>query len=160
VADLARTQIPALITTQLAGHPKPSPERTRLAISEAARLFTLRQKNTPGASRTCTHTTHPDETLTHGAGSYRPPAAMRRLIDQRDATCRFPTCRHPATRTDCDHTLAHDQGGPTCPCNLALLCRFHHRTKQSHGWALHHLYPGVLMWITPTGTWRIVGPDP
>jgi hypothetical protein len=85
---------------------------------------------------------------------------MRRLINNRDRTCVFPTCRQPATRTDCDHTLAHDSGGLTCPCNLALLCRFHHRTKQCDGWDLHHLYPGVLLWITPTGSWRIVGPDP
>jgi hypothetical protein len=85
---------------------------------------------------------------------------MRRLINNRDRTCRFPTCRQPATRTDCDHTHPYERGGPTCPCNLALLCRYHHRTKQSNGWALHHLYPGVLLWITPTGSWHIVGPAP
>ena len=57
---------------------------------------------------------------------------MRRLINNRDTTCVFPTCRQPATRTDCDHTLAYDHGGPTCPCNLALLCRGHHRAKVRH----------------------------
>jgi hypothetical protein len=160
VADLAHLQIPQLIDSQLDGHPHPSPERRRLAISEAARIFTARQSSDPGAFRSCTFTADHDGTLTHGAGVYRPPAAMRRLIDSRDGTCRFPTCRQPASRTDCDHTLAYDTGGPTCPCNLALLCRFHHRTKQSHGWALHHLFPGVLLWITPSGSWRIIGPAP
>jgi hypothetical protein len=158
--DLARTEIPELINSRLEGHPKPSAERKRLAISEAARIFTAHHRTDPGASRTCTFTVNHDGTLTHGAGTYRPPAAMRRLINHRDTTCMFPTCRQPDSRTDCDHTLAYDSGGLTCPCNLALLCRFHHRNKQCDGWDLHHLFPGVLLWITPTGSWRIVAPDP
>ena len=40
---------------------------------------------------------------------------MRRLINDRDTTCRFPTCRQPASRTDCDHTVAYDTGGRPAP---------------------------------------------
>jgi hypothetical protein len=159
-ADQAALELPALITEQLAGVSKPTTERLRLAISEAGRIFTARHRNDPGATATCMFSITDDGTLRHGADAYRPPAAMRRLIDDRDGTCRFVTCRRPAARTDCDHTLAHAGGGPTCPCNLSLLCRFHHRMKQQDGWTLRHLFPGVLLWITPTGGWHLTGPAP
>jgi hypothetical protein len=94
----------------------------------------------------------------HEGIGYRPPAAMRLLIEQRDARCRYPGCRNPARRADIDHTHPYDKGGPTCPCNLAVLCRRHHKLKQTKGWKLIHLWPGVLLWITPTGHWRIITP--
>jgi hypothetical protein len=81
------------------------------------------------------------------------------LLNARDKGCRFPGCAN--TRyLDAHHVHHWADGGETKPSNLVSLCRFHHRTKQSNGWALHHLYPGVLLWITPTGSWRIVGPAP
>lgn len=95
---------------------------------------------------------------THGASSYRPPAAMRRMVEERDGRCRYPGCRRRAWRADIDHTHPYNEGGATCPCNLAVLCRRHHRLKQSEGWSLLHVWPGVLVWITPTGHWRIVRP--
>ncbi|HEV2374301.1 MAG TPA: HNH endonuclease signature motif containing protein [Streptosporangiaceae bacterium] len=52
---------------------------------------------------------------------------------------------------DVDHTLAYQHGGRTCECNLALLCRHHHRAKQAHGWGLTQDQPGVLTWTTPSG---------
>lgn len=149
-----------MITDQLAGVAKPTTERLRLAISEAGRIFTTQHHNDPGAATTCIFTITQDGTIRHGADAYRPPAVMRRLIDDRDRTCRFPTCRRQAARPDCDHTLAYDSGGPTCPCNLSLLCRFHHRVKQHAGWTLQHLFPGVMLWITPTGGWHLTGPAP
>ncbi len=98
--------------------------------------------------------------LHHGQTRYRPPAAMRRLIQARDQTCRFPNCRRPATACDLDHTRPHDSGGPTCPCNLAALCRRHHQLKQTDGWKLTHPNPGTLVWETPTGRTHTVHPDP
>jgi hypothetical protein len=94
----------------------------------------------------------------HQGIGYRPPAAIRLLIEQRDARCRYPGCRHPARRADIDHTHPYDKGGPTCPCNLSVLCRRHHKLKQTKGWKLIQLWPGVLLWITPTGHWRIITP--
>jgi hypothetical protein len=52
---------------------------------------------------------------------------------------------------DLDHTDPHHQGGRTCECNLAPLCRHHHRCKQADGWRLEQPEPGVLVWHTPTG---------
>ncbi|MBV9092371.1 MAG: DUF222 domain-containing protein, partial [Streptosporangiaceae bacterium] len=51
--------------------------------------------------------------------------------------------------SDLDHTTAWDNGGITCPCCLAPLCRHHHRCKQAEGWSLRQPEPGVLVWRTP-----------
>src|SRR5262249_50764688 len=61
--------------------------------------------------------------------AYRPSAALRHRIEIRHVTCVFPGCRRPAGQCDADHTLAYDDGGKTCLCNLAPLCRHHHEVK-------------------------------
>ncbi|TDB97607.1 HNH endonuclease [Actinomadura sp. 7K534] len=94
----------------------------------------------------------------HGRPGYRPPASLRREIEKRHATCVFPTCNRASHRCDLDHTVPWSPG-ITCRCNLAPLCRRHHRLKQSPGWNLHHVWPGVLVWTTPAGAWYIVRPD-
>ncbi len=94
----------------------------------------------------------------HQSLAYRPPPLLRHLIGVRQRTCSFPGCRRPAHRCDQDHTLAFDQGGITCECNLAPLCRRHHRAKQSHGWRLEQPQPGVMVWTTPSGRSHVTGP--
>ncbi|MFI0354516.1 DUF222 domain-containing protein [Actinomadura sp. 9N407] len=94
----------------------------------------------------------------HGRPSYRPPAQLRRLIQERHPTCVFPTCNIRSSHCDLDHTTPYGKG-TTCACNLAPLCRRHHRTKQTSGWTLHQPWPGLLVWTTPTGTWHINRPD-
>jgi hypothetical protein len=83
--------------------------------------------------------------------AYQPTDRLRHLVQIRHATCTFPGCRRPAARCDQDHTVAYDDGGPTCLCNLAPLCRRHHQVKQTSGWALEQTTPGVLTWTTPAG---------
>jgi hypothetical protein len=92
--------------------------------------------------------------------SYRIPDSMRRLIEARDQTCRSPVCRQPAWRTDMDHTIPYDLGGPTCRCNVSAECRHHHRLKQLKGWQLRQPQPGVLIWVTPARLTYTVEPDP
>ncbi len=87
------------------------------------------------------------------AGGYRAPPRLRHLIQVRHRTCVFPGCGRPAWQCDLDHTLAYDHGGRTCECNLAPLCRAHHKVKQADGWRLDQPEPGVLQWVTPAG-WR------
>jgi Domain of unknown function (DUF222) len=94
----------------------------------------------------------------HGHPGYRPTAAMRRLLEHRDRRCCFPGCRRPVRHCDADHSVPFHAGGVTCPCNLAMLCRRHHRLKQTSGWRIEHIWPGVILWITPTGHWRITAP--
>jgi len=80
------------------------------------------------------------------------------LIIVRQPTCAFPGCRRPAVRCDEDHTVPYDQGGRTCECNLAPLCRHHHRCKQAEGWCLEQPEPGVLVWRTPSDRTYTVTP--
>ncbi|HEX6934828.1 MAG TPA: HNH endonuclease signature motif containing protein [Streptosporangiaceae bacterium] len=91
--------------------------------------------------------------------AYRPPAPVRQAIRARNRTCAFPGCRRPAAASDLDHTIPYDQGGRTCPCNLAPLCRRHHKTKQAPGWKLDQPQPGVLVWTAPHGRRYTVTPS-
>jgi hypothetical protein len=82
---------------------------------------------------------------------YRPGRKLQHLIKARNATCTAPGCGRHATSCDLDHTEPHHRGGRTCECNLAPLCRHHHRCKQAEGWRLEQPEPGVLVWRTPAG---------
>lgn len=95
-----------------------------------------------------------------GVPGYRVPDSMRALLEARDRTCRHPGCRCPAWRSDQDHTIPYEQGGPTCPCNLSSECRHHHRLKQLSDWLLSQPHPGVLTWHTPAGLAYTVSPEP
>jgi hypothetical protein len=97
---------------------------------------------------------------THGsqARGYRPPNMLCDLVRARHRTCTFPGCRRPAVGCDLDHTIPYDQGGRTCSCNLAALCRRHHQTKQAPGWHLTQPEPGILTWTTPAGRSYTVTP--
>jgi uncharacterized protein DUF222 len=82
---------------------------------------------------------------------YQPSRALQHLVKVRNTKCTAPGCGQPAARCDLDHTVAWDKGGMTCECDLAPLCRHHHRCKQSQGWKLEQPSPGVLRWSTPAG---------
>lgn len=90
--------------------------------------------------------------------AYQPSPALRHLVETWHGTCVFPGCRRPAAQCDKDHTVPYDQGGKTCLCNLAPLCRAHHQAKQAHGWHLRQPWPGVLAWTTPADRRYVVGP--
>jgi hypothetical protein len=89
----------------------------------------------------CSHPRH--------SPAYHPPYRLAHLIRIRQPTCSFPGCRRAAARCDLDHTLPYDQGGMTCECNLAPLCRRHHRAKQAARWHLIQDQPGHLTWQLP-----------
>jgi len=94
----------------------------------------------------------------HAEVGYHPSRKLAHLIRARSATCTAPGCRRPAARCDLDHTVPWDQGGLTCECGLAPLCRRHHRCKQAEGWQLEQPEPGVLIWRTPAGRSYATGP--
>lgn len=96
------------------------------------------------------------------------PARMRARRDLAQPTCVFPWCTRPARRCDQDHGIPFDAGGATCDCNLAPLCRRHHRLKTHRGYSYTLVEPGTWLWRTPhrlelvrdrDGT-RDVTPDP
>ncbi|MBV9795294.1 MAG: DUF222 domain-containing protein [Actinobacteria bacterium] len=95
----------------------------------------------------------------HQESGYHPSRRLRHLIIARTPTCAAPGCQRPAARCDLDHTIPYDQGGRTCECDLAPLCRHHHRCKQSAGWHLDQPTPGVMIWTTPAGRRYITPPD-
>ena len=97
----------------------------------------------PLAQGTCDHR--------HQEPGYQPSRRLRHLVEARTTTCCAPGCRRPAAQCDLDHTIPYDQGGRTCECDLAPLCRHHHRCKQSEGWRLEQPQPGILRWTTPAG---------
>jgi hypothetical protein len=95
----------------------------------------------------------------HQEPGYQPSRKLQHLIQARNRTCSAPGCQRPAARCDLDHTIPYDRGGRTCECDLAPLCRHHHRCKQSEGWRLDQPQPGVLIWTTPAGRQYRTAPD-
>jgi hypothetical protein len=122
-----------------AGH-RPPPRDAPAAIRWAAGL---RGKLEVRESGVCSHARRAD--------GYAPPRSLRNLVMIRQRRCAFPGCRRPARRCDLDHTVPYDQGGATCECNLAPLCRRHHQAKQAPGWRLEQCEPGVMTWRMPHG---------
>ena len=94
------------------------------------------------------------------SAGYVPPPRLRHLVTIRQRRCAFPGCRRPARQCDLDHTIPHHHGGRTCECNLAPLCRRHHKAKQAPGWHLEQREPGVMTWRLPSSrTYQTTG-DP
>ena len=88
--------------------------------------------------------------------AYEVPDRIAEPVALRDHTCVFPWCTRPARRLrtdehrcDCDHVVPHGREGPTCSCNIAPLCRRHHRLKTHGGWTYTTLEPGTYLWSSP-----------
>jgi hypothetical protein len=45
----------------------------------------------------------------------------------------------------------HGEGGTTCSCNIARLCRRHHRLKTHTAWHYTVLERGSYLWTSPHG---------
>jgi len=89
--------------------PGPGPPHARDWIGR------LRIQLTPIARGTCDHD--------HAEPGYRPSRKLQHLVKIRNARCAAPGCGRPAARCDLDHTIAWDQGGLTCECDLAPPCQ-------------------------------------
>ena len=98
--------------------------------------------------------------MTGSSGATHPALRDRETVQRRDRTCVHPQCNRPARECDCDHTVPFAEGGPTCPCNLAPLCRHHHRLKTLAGWHYWKLGPpGTYLWTDPHGLHYLRTPD-
>ncbi|MGD7788111.1 DUF222 domain-containing protein [Propionibacteriaceae bacterium Y1700] len=115
----------------------------------------------PAAKITIRPVVHADE-LIH-TDAYEIPDRLTRQVKNSELTCVFPWCDKPAVRCDLDHTIPHNQGGPTSSDNLAPLCRHHHRLKTHTHWRYTRLDPPipnstrpvdhgpVFVWTSPYG---------
>jgi len=83
--------------------------------------------------------------------AYEVPDRLKEATGLRDLQCVFPWCTRPARGCDHDHVIPHDQGGSTCSCNIAALCRHHHRLKTLTAWRYTMPEPSVYVWTSPHG---------
>ena len=90
--------------------------------------------------------------------AYTPPKAVRGFVTTRDGTCRMWGCSRRAEYLDLDHVQPWP-GGPTCPVNLAGLCRRHRRLKQQGRWRYTLSPEGTVTWVGPTGQVRVTEPQ-
>jgi hypothetical protein len=80
------------------------------------------------------------------------PAAIRRLVIQRDQHCRFPGgCDQPAAACEVHHITHQANGGKTSVSDCALFCFFHHHVA-IHQW-------GWTVVLNPDGTTTAYSPD-
>ncbi|MCK2239615.1 MULTISPECIES: HNH endonuclease signature motif containing protein [unclassified Crossiella] len=107
--------------------------------------------------------TGPDGSVVgYDARRYKPPTWMTELVKARNPRRTFPGCRRKAHGSDLDHTIPHENGGPTSPHNLGPLCRHHHRLKQTAAWPrrLHQHPGGRFTWTSPTNRVYHTSPEP
>jgi hypothetical protein len=86
--------------------------------------------------------------------AYEVPDRLKEQVALRDHACVFPWCTRPARACDCDHIRSwksDGSGGDTCTCELAPLCRTHHRLKTHGSWTYTPLEPGTFLWTSPHG---------
>ncbi|WP_286277814.1 HNH endonuclease signature motif containing protein [Naasia aerilata] len=89
----------------------------------------------------------------YGRDRYEVPKKLRRALQVRDGTCRFPGCSRKARFCDIDHTKDWILGGETAERNLACLCKGHHLLKHKTGWHVAQDPDGTgrMTWTSPEG---------
>ena len=99
----------------------------------------------------------PDRTvLDVGRKTRAVPPSIRRALQARDHTCRFPGCT--ARRCDAHHVEHWIDGGSTSLDNLVLLCRRHHRSVHEGEFELRQHRDGTTTFLRSNGTVFEVAP--
>jgi hypothetical protein len=80
-----------------------------------------------------------------------PSRWLRHLIRARNPVCTAPGCGRSAIGCEQDHTVAWEEGGITCECNLGPACKHHHIIKHLKQWLVEQPEPGTFTWRTPAG---------
>ncbi len=100
--------------------------------------------------------------------AYEVRGRLRTRVDLLHPHCVYPWCTRPSRRCDHDHQVPHADGGASCDCNLAPLCRRHHRLRTHAGWRYTSLDETTYLWSDPhgqqflvdtTGTRDVTPPD-
>ncbi len=96
-----------------------------------------------------------------GITTRRPTTAQKRHVSACFRCYVFPGCRVPAADCDLDHRVAVADGGPTTTCNLAPLCRHHHRAKHQAPWRYQQTSRTQHTFTSPLGhTYTTNGQSP
>ena len=130
---------------ELNGYGPLSPETGRRMFREAANWTPLIQDPVTGE-------------ILHVGRRRRVPAGLKRWLQARDGTCRFPGCSVSVLNSEIDHTRPWAWGGATAHSNLEHLCPKHHRLKTLGHWKAVQPEPGVIKWTSPGGLERRTGP--
>lgn len=121
---------------ELNGYGPLSPEAGRQMIAQALSWTPLVQDPATG------------EVL--GVGRRRRiPAGLKRWLQARDGTCRFPGCGVNVQSSQIDHTRPWAHGGNTEHSNLEHLCPKHHRFKTLGHWKARQPEAGTIEWTSP-----------
>ncbi len=89
------------------------------------------------------------EVLSVGRKTRTVPPSIRRALQARDRSCRFPGCT--ARRCDVHHVKHWVDGGATSLDNLVLLCRRHHRAVHEGGFEVRRQRDGTMTFLRPNG---------
>ena len=87
--------------------------------------------------------------LAYGRGKRLADRGQRLALAARDGGCCFPGCDRPAAWSEVHHIIEWAAGGPTDIDNMCLLCVFHHRHFEHHGWAVRMADDGQPEWLPP-----------
>jgi hypothetical protein len=90
------------------------------------------------------------KTIDVGRKTRSVPPALRRALNARDRTCRFPGCMH-RRMLDAHHVRHWIDGGETKLSNLLNCCRRHHRYLHEYAFSAE-LRDGELVFLDPDGT--------
>jgi hypothetical protein len=92
------------------------------------------------------------DTIDVGRKTRTIPAALRRALEARDRTCRFPGCSNRRW-LDGHHIQHWIEGGETNLANTILLCRFHHRFLHEHHFTIcdGHFFDSQGRQVAPQG---------
>ena len=104
-----------------------------------------------GATKTINLDEYQDTVSPH----YVTPETIKRVVEARDGTCRYPHCTRPAENCQKDHCLDYADGGPTAAFNLLSLCQTHHNVK-TDGRARYMIDPATddVVWLFDDGHWE------
>ncbi len=91
-----------------------------------------------------------DAVLSVGRKTRSVPPSIRRALQARDWSCRFPGCT--ARRCDAHHVKHWVDGGATSLDNLVLLCRRHHRAVHEGGFEVRQRNDGTTTFLGANGT--------
>jgi hypothetical protein len=122
---------------------------TRCELREGPVLASETARHIACDAPVATVTTRGGEVADASARTRRVPPRMRRALEARDQTCRWPGCGARRFR-HAHHVIHWVRGGETRLSNLVLVCRFHRRLLHEGGYCLV---------LTATGEARFFRPD-